>query len=179
MSDSRPKLLKNPERQQAPGGPVFEFGPGWSAKTKKWYKKYILASNCSLCLKTRYVLLAGIIVLIAGWPQFKKMSNRQPQDLLTDQIKIAKIVQTGDSKIKLARRVLSDYLARFPDLSLTNGQKIFVETVLGQDITNDAFRAGANIEIAADDIKSVITRSKSLTPSQLQHWETAAKSVRF
>lgn len=179
MTGSQPKLLKYPERQQISGGPVFDFGPGWGAKTKKWFKKYILAGDCTLCRNTRYILIAGIIILIAGWPQFKKTSNRQPQDSLTGQIKIAEIVQNGDSKIKLARRVLSDYLVRFPDNTLTNGQKVFIETVLGQEIASDTFRTGANIEITTDDIKSAINKSKSLTPSQLKRWETSAKGVKF
>lgn len=191
MTDQQPKLLKDPEHNQVSGlptipahteqtgGPVFEFGPGWGAKTKKWCKKYLLAGNCALCRNTRYILIAGVIILIAGWPQFKKMSNRQPQDSLTGQIKIAEIVQNGDSKIKLARRALSNYLAQFPDNTLTKGQKIFIETVLGQEIANNAFRAGANIEIAADDIESAIDKSKLLTPSQLQRWEAAAKGIKF
>ena len=179
MTDLQPKLLKNPERQQVSGGPVFEFGPGWGTKTKKWWKKYILASDCSLCRNTRYILLIGVIILIVGWPQFKKTSDWQPQDPLISQIKIAEIVQTGDSKIKLARRILSDYLAQSPEPGLTNGQRVFIETVLEQDIASDTFRTGANIEIAADDIKSAIDKSKLLTPSQLQRWESAAKNIKF
>lgn len=185
MTDYQPKLLKHPEHQPALGGPIFEFGPGWGARTKKWFKKYIIASDCTLCRNTRYILLAGIVILIIGWPQFKKMPYRQPQNSLTGlastagQIKIAEVVQSGDSKIKLARRALSNYMAQFPELSLTNGQKVFVETVLGQKIASDIFLAGTNIEIATNNIKSAIDESKLLTPSQLQRWEAAAKGVRF
>lgn len=160
-------------------GPIFEFGPGWGAKTNKWFKKYILASSCSLCRNTRYILLAGVIILIIGWPQFKKMSNRQPQDAPAGQIKTAEIVQIGDGKIKFARRVLANYLAQSPELNLTNGQKVFIETALGQSIANNAFHAGNNIEIAADNIKSVIEKSKLLTVSQLKRWEAAARKVKF
>lgn len=184
MITNQPILLNQPtnkqqHRQQHPSGPIFEFGPGWGHKTKKWLKKYILAGDCLLCRNTRYILIAGIIILIIGWPQFKKMSHRQPQDSLTGQIKIAEIVRTGDSKIKLARRALADYLAQFPDPALTNGQKVYIETVLGQEIDSNDFRTGNNIELSTNDIKSVITQSKSLSSSQLQRWEAAAKGVKF
>ncbi len=174
MTEHQPKLLKESTR-----GPVFEFGPGWGTKTKKWLKKYILASNCTLCRNARYILLAGIIILIFGGPWLKRLIGTPENTTLTGQIKIAEVVQSGDSKIKLARHILADYLAQSPATILSNGQKVFIETILGQKIDSNIFRAGANIEFASDDIKSAIAQSQSLTPCQLQRWERAAKLVKF
>lgn len=161
------------------GGPVFEFGPGWSVKTKKWFKKYVLGGNCALCRSSRYVLFFGLVILIFGGPQLKQLVSGPPKQTLTGQIKISETVQRGDSRIKLTRRALANYLAQFPDPVLTNGQKVFIETSLGQEITNDVFRTGVNVEFEIDDIESAIKKSKSLTPSQLQRWENAAKGVKF
>lgn len=175
----QPKLSNESDGQLKSNGPVFEFGPGWGAKTKKWFKKYIVASDCSLCRNTRYILLAGIVVLTISWPYFKKTADQQSQDKLTGQIKIAEVVRPGDSKIKLARRALSNYLTQFPDQNLTNGQRVFIETVLGQGLVNDTFKTGINIEFPADTIKSAIEKSKLLSPSQLKYWESAAKGIKF
>ena len=172
----QPQLVDN---RQKSNGPVFEFGPGWGAKTKKFLKKYALGGDCSLCRDTRYVLLAVIIILVVGWPYFKKMAGQQQPEPLTGQIKIAEVVQPGDSKIKFARRALADYLAESPDITLTNGQKVFIETILGQGITSDTFKTGASIEFPAETMKSAIAKSKSLSPSQLKYWEAAAKGIRF
>ena len=172
----QPQLVDN---RQKSNGPVFEFGPGWGAKTKKFLKKYALGGDCSLCRDTRYVLLAVIIILVVGWPYFKKMAGQQQPEPLTGQIKIAEVVQHGDSKIKLARRALTNYLAQSPDVSLTNGQRVFIETIIGQDIANDRFKTGTNIDFSADTLKSLIAKSKSLSPSQLKYWETAAKGIKF
>ena len=116
---------------------------------------------------------------MAGWPYFKKMAGQQQPEPLTGQIKISEVVQPGDSKIKLARRAMTNYLAKSPDVLLTNGQKVFIETILGQDLVNDTFKTGMNIEFPADTLKSAIEKSKLLSPSQLRYWEQAAQGVKF
>ena len=173
------KLLRHPDRGRPPGGPVFEFGPGWGAKIKKWSKKYLLGGNCTLCRVTRYVLLFGVVILVFGGPQLKEQFGKQHKQKLAGQIKIAEVVNVGDSRIKLARRALSDYLAKFPDPTLGNGHKVFIETTLGQELDDDAFRVGTSIDFVVDDIKSAIEKSRSLTPYQLQRWEDSARKVKF
>ncbi|MEK7151400.1 MAG: hypothetical protein AAB784_01640 [Patescibacteria group bacterium] len=179
MSEHQPKLLDTKASHQSSNGPIFEFGPGWGAKTKKWLKKYILGGNCSLCRNTRYILLIGVIILIFGGPQLKNFVAKQPVNTLTGQIKITEIIQSGDSKIKITRKALSEYLIRFPNIKLTNGQKVFIETVLGQKIDDNSMRVGLSIDISFVDIESAIKASGSLTQSQLTRWEAAAKQVKF
>ena len=179
MTLGKQKLLKLQEGQQILGGPIFDFGPGWGTKTTKWFKKYIFGPKCTLCRATRYILLFGAMLLVFGGPQLRQFINDKKPDTLTGQIKITEVVRPGDSKIKLARRALADYLYQHPDATLTNGQKVNVETVLGQKIISKDFRTGNDIEFSADDIKSAIEKSKTLTPYQLQRWEDADKSVKF
>ncbi|MDO8669676.1 MAG: hypothetical protein Q7K65_05275, partial [Candidatus Buchananbacteria bacterium] len=179
MTEHQLKLLKNVEHQQVSGGPIFEFGPGWGVKIKKWVKKYLFGGDCTLCRNTRYILLAGIIILIIGWPQFKSLINDKEQQALTiSETKITETVQLSDSKIKLARRALADYLDKFTDTNITNGQKVFIETVLSQTMT-DELKLGTQIDFDFENIKTLIEQSRLLTPSQLQKWEKYAKSVKF
>lgn len=179
MIEQQPKLLKDPGNQQISKGPVFEFGPGWNVKTKKWFKKYILGGTCTLCRATRYVLLFGIIILLFGGAPWKQSADTPAKDSLKGQATIAEAVQGGDSRIKLARRALSDYLVRFPGPILSGGQKIYIETTLAQKVVSGALTVGTKIEFLVEDLKLAIEKSKSLTSSQLRRWEAAAKSVKF
>lgn len=168
----------NNRQQTLSGGPVFEFGPGWGVKVKKWFKKYLIGGNCTLCRATRYVLLFGVLMLLFGGPQIKLFLNGQKQQALISETKITETAQLGDSKIKLARRALANYLGKFTDTTLTNGQKVFIETVLSQTIT-DELKPGTRIGFDFENIKNLIEQSRLLTPSQLQKWEDYAKKVKF
>ncbi|MBI2669569.1 MAG: hypothetical protein HYX20_00230 [Candidatus Yanofskybacteria bacterium] len=159
-------------------GPVFEFGPGWGVKVKKWSKKYIFGGDCTLCRTTRYALFFGIVVLLFGGPQIRSFLDGQKQQALISEIKITETAQIGDSKIKLTRRALAGYLGKFTNTTLTNGQKVFIETVLSQTIV-DELKPGAQIDFNFENIKTLIEQSRLLTPSQLQKWEDYAKSVKF
>ena len=189
MSSPQTYLLKPADsKHQQPhlvgsSGPVFEFGPGWGAKSKQWLKKYILGGNCTLCRTVRYVMLFAFILLILLGPRFQSTDNSDDssdkESGVPTKAVIAETVIKGDSKIALARRVLTDYLSQFPDSTLTNGRKVYIETVLGQKISSGVFHAGASIEFLHDDIKFAIENSKLLSPSQLKRWEKAAKKVKF
>src|SRR3989344_9472684 len=175
----RHKPPKHDDRQQTlSGGPVFDFGPGWGVKIKKWFKKYLIGGDCTLCRATRYVLLFGILVLLFGGPQIRSFLNGQRQQALISETKITETAQLGESKIKLSRRALAGYLDKFTDTTLSNGQKVFIETVLSQTIT-DELKPGTRIDFDFENIKTLIEQSRLLTPSQLQKWEDYAKSVKF
>lgn len=169
-SEKQPELLM--------GGPVFEFGPGWGVKIKKWFKKYLIGGDCTLCRATRYVLLFGIVVLLFGGPQIRSFLDGQKQKALISETKITETAQLGESKIKLARRALGDYLDKFTSTTLTNGQKVFIETVLGQTIEEE-LKPGVRVDFDFENIKTLIEQSRLLTPSQLQKWEEYAKKVKF
>ncbi|MBI2063255.1 MAG: hypothetical protein HYT61_03425 [Candidatus Yanofskybacteria bacterium] len=166
----------------APGGkssgPVFEFGPGWGSKIKKWFKKYILGGHCTLCRATRYVLLFGLVLLVFGGPQLKSLLDSKKQQALISETRITETAQSGDSKIKMARRALTGYLNKFTDTTVTNGQRVFIETVLSQTIT-DELKPGAQIDFDFKSVETLIEQSRLLTPSQLQKWEDYAKKVKF
>mgnify|MGYP001589209612 CR=1 FL=1 len=169
MTEHQQKLLKT-------GGPVFEFGPGWGAKTKKWFKKYVLAADCPLCRNTRYILIIGLVFIIFFGPRLELWMN--PKKQAPAQAAIIKVlVQKGDSKTKLARRALVDYLVKSPE-ELTGGQKIFIENILSRKITT-GLKVNGNIEFATEDIRSALNESKTLTPFQLQKWEEYSKRVSF
>jgi len=164
------------------GGPVFEPGPGWGFYVKRWIKKYIFGGDCTLCRTTRYILLFGAILLIFFGTSIRSyiIPNKNGQRSLENQNRdtITEIIRPGDSKTLLVRRAIADFLAESSDPSLTNGQKVFAETVLSQKVTAD-LKPGASIEFSAEDLAEAIEKSKSLSPSQLLKWEGYAKGIRF
>ncbi len=179
MTEHQHKSVKHEHHQPIfLGGPVFEFGPGWGAKVKKWIKKYLFGGHCTLCRATRYILLFGLMLLIFGGPQLKSLLDSKKQQALIDENKITETVQSGDSKIKLARHALTDYLGKFSDTTITNGQRVFIETVLSQTITEE-LKPGILIKLDFENIKTLIEQSRLLTPSQLQKWEDYAKGIKF
>lgn len=156
-------------------GPIFEPGPGWGGKLKKWIKKYILGGDCSLCRATRYVLIFGIVFLLLMAPKINE--KKQPTPITENNI--SEIVRPGDGRIHLARRMLANYLAQNTETQLLNGQKVFIETILSEAILKEAVRAGNKVEIETDEIKKAIGKSESLTASQLQKWGKYAEIVKF
>ena len=155
-------------------GPIFEPESGWGGKLKKWSKKYILGGDCALCRATRYVLVFAVIVLLAGWPKFNMPQPKPPEN------KITETVQPKDGKTHLARRVLTKYLNQNQILELTNGQKIFIETVLREKMPDEAVnQIGSEVKIEQEEIKRAINQAEQLSPLQLKKWESYAQRVNF
>ncbi len=177
MKKTQPKLLDQ-EKSAAHSGPIFEFTPGWGYKTKKWIKKYVLANDCMLCRSTRYILLTGIIILILAKP---KLNSLFKNDVKTNDIisgAITRVVQPGDSKTKLARRAISDYLNRFPEVSFTKGQRLFAEVKLQEKITQDIIISNP-IKFSEQDIKTILDASRNLPETQIKKWNEYAARISF
>lgn len=163
------------ESKYTASGPIFEPGPGWGIKLKKWVKKYALGGDCTLCRATRYVLVFGVVVLLLLIPPTNERRKTSP---ITAN-KVSETVQPRDGQTHLVRRILARYLAQNTELKLINGQKIFIETILRETIPNQLVRVGNEIEIEVGEIKKAVERSKSLTASQLQKWEKYAEGIKF
>ena len=156
-------------------GPIFEPGPGWGGRLKKWSKKYILGGNCTLCRATRYVLVFGIVFLLAAWPKINL-----PKSSVLESLEIVEIVQPKNGQTHLARRILAKYLNQNQTLELTNGQKIFIETVLREQIPDDALdQIGSQVKIKSEEIKKLVNQAKQLSPLQLKKWEGYSQRVNF
>lgn len=151
-------------------GPIFEPGPGWGRKLKKWAKKYILGGDCTLCRATRYILVFGVIVLVVAWPKFHTPPS------ITKEIKVVETVRPRDGKTHLARRMLAQYLTQNQDTQISKAQKVFIETALREKITAELV-AGNIIELADEEIKEAVEKSKMLSPFQLKKWELYAEAV--
>ena len=163
------------EKNYTAPGPIFEPGPGWGGRLKKWSKKYILGGDCVLCRATRYVLVFGIIFLIVISP---KLNPVKKLDL--DQTKIVETVQPGDGKTNLARRMLAKYLDQNLTIKPTNAQRVFIETVLREKIPNDSLnKIGSQIEMYPGEIEKAIGQSGLLTPLQIKKWETYSQGISF
>ena len=153
-------------------GPIFEPGPGWGKRLKKWSRKYILGGDCTLCRATRYVLVFAIIVLLAGWPKFNLPQPKPQENNITE------TVQPKDGQTHLARRVLAKYLNQNQIFELTNGQKIFIETVLREKIPNEILeQTGSQVEIESEEVEKLVGRAKQLSPLQLKKWEVYAEGI--
>ena len=180
MTGHQHKSSKHDNRQQTlSGGPVFEFGPGWGAKTKKWFKKYLFGGDCALCRMTRYVLLFGALLLLFGGPQLGSFLGTEKENTELTKAVIVETVQRGDSKTRIARRAVSDYLNGNGELDLTPGQKVFIEANLVELLGNTTLQTGQIIEFKIEDIANLIHEAEQLSPATRQKWEDYAKKVRF
>lgn len=151
-------------------GPVFEPGPGWGEKLKKWSKKYILGGNCALCRATRYVVVFGIVFLAIAWPKL----NTPPS--VREESKIVETVRHKDGKTHLARRGLVQYLEQNPEIKITKAQKVFIETSLREKILGE-LTLGNTVEITTKEVEQAVEQAKLLTPLQLKKWEFYAEAV--
>ena len=154
-------------------GPIFEPGPGWGGRIKKWSKKYILGWDCSLCRATRFVLIFGIIFLILAGP---RINNQEQVEVAKNTV--TETVQPGDGQTHLARRLLAKFLGQNKEISLTKGQKVFIENVLSEKVPKALLVVGQNIPLDLKEIMSAIKEAKLLSPSQLQRWEKYAERVK-
>ncbi len=76
----------------------------------------------------------------------------------------------GDSKTKLARRALADYLEKNPDASITKEQKIYIEDYLRKNVsTEGGVKIGTTMEFSKSLIQDAISRSKDLNENQLNN----------
>ena len=154
-------------------GPIFEPGPGWGGKLKKWSKKYILGWDCSLCRATRFVLIFGIIFLILAGPEINNQERAEVEEKT-----VVETVQPRDGQTHLARRLLAKFLEHNKEISLTGGQKIFIENTLSEKVPDALLVVGQNVSLDLKEITSAIEEAKLLSLSQLQRWEKYAERVK-
>ncbi|MBI4160407.1 MAG: hypothetical protein HY506_00685 [Candidatus Yanofskybacteria bacterium] len=153
-------------------GPVFEFGPGWGAKINKWvgknfYKKMLPPIAVA-------ALTIGVILTLP--------SGDNGENLVPKTFGMGIISQTvigGDSYTHVTRRAISQYLAGNATISLTPGQKVFIEERLWREVADQPLNIGTEIKFNIIDIESQISQSKSLSPTALQKWEVYAQKVKF
>lgn len=158
-------LLSQP-KQPTLKGPVFEPGPGWGFKVKKWLGKYFLK-----------IVLPIIVVVAALTIILPKLNSGHKQETESPEV-ITQIVQIGDSRTKIARRALAEYLEAYPDDSLIPAQKVFIENKLQSKLDKHPV-AGTTVNFSLQDIQLVIAQAKTLSPTQLTKWADYAKLVRF
>lgn len=152
-------------------GPVFEAGPGWGVKIKKWFGKYFFKAVLPV------VIVVAVIYGIAS-RQTDNQTADEDKSPVSAQAAISQTINRGDSRIMLARRALAKYLEQSPQ-DLTKGQKVFIETALGRAVSRPELKTGESLEFKIDDIKTALTKSKELSVSQLKRWEAAAQNVKF
>ena len=176
MTDEQPKLLNGPDLgglarpklQRSEGGPVFDFGPGWGFYVKKWLGKYLFK-----------IVLPAIVVIVAMGIFVSRNEAENGKKTIIPEETIKIVVLRGDSRALLARKALAEYLKENPQETLTGGQKLFIEEILRQKLTNPKLTVGEVAEFAVDDIKTAITQAEKLTQFQLEAWEEYAKKVKL
>ncbi len=77
----------------------------------------------------------------------------------------------GQGLTQLARRALANYLEKNPDSSLTPEHKIYIEDYLRKNVgyTGGIITTHTSVAFSKDLIKNAITKSKTLTASQLKN----------
>lgn len=143
------------------------------AKGPTFDNKYLRSS------KAKY--LAGLIIILTfATALFIRFKNAQENTQPIDQsATISQTVVRNDSHTKLARRAVAEYLKSHSDLSLSNGQKLFIETSLVQFRRGSRLTVGSSVEFSIIEIESLIEKSKNLTPLQIQKWSVLARFVKF
>lgn len=165
----QPKLLNGNKKEFLMKGPIFETGPGWGARLKSWFTKNF--SRIILPSITVIILATGLVLAFEQRSAPLKKENKAA-------MVITQTVTKGDSKTLIARRVLAEYLIKFPKVSLSNGQKIFIEELLRKEISEKPTE-GDKIEFKIQDIEAAIEASLKLLPSTLEKWEMYARNVKF
>jgi hypothetical protein len=164
--DMQAKLLL--EKDFSPKGPIFEVKPGWGGKLKNWikanYKRFLT------------VMLIGFIVATGITLAIKQKNSSKPEAETASTL--TQIVAKGDSKTLVARKVLAEYLSQFTTVSLSNGQKVFIEELLKKEAP-EKMTEGEKIEFKVQTIKTLIDQSFKLLPSTLDKWEMYARNVKF
>jgi len=158
MEAKQPKLLNSHEHAPLlgrptshPRGPVFEAGPGWGFRIRRWLGKKFLGT-----------ILPSIVIIILAIGFFIVYKNHTAIKDKTPEAKtISMTVMATDSKTLLARKALAEYLIKFPGDILTNGQKVFIEEIMRKKI-DGTLAVGALIEFGIEDIKTAIDQSLQL-----------------
>lgn len=163
-------LFPSHHKKTLSSGPIFEFGPGWGARLNKWFKKN--AGKKMLPPVSVIVLALGLFLILQRDSQIEKPESQ------TANI-ISQTVLAGESKTHVARRAVTEYLENGDDLTLTPGQRIYVETKLIKLIDDAKFRPGQIIEFDLEQIHILGHEAESLSATTLQKWEGYAKKVHF
>lgn len=154
---------ENIENLDRSSGPVFD------EKSTKSKPRYFLLVIILL------VLIVGGVLIVKNrfWPRIDESKNH-PENIL-----IYQLVERGDSYTLVSRHALAQYLKNYPDQTLTNGQKVFIEEKLRQTVKNVKLTVGLFVQFQIEDIQSAIQQSKELTPIQLEKWNEYARGVLF
>lgn len=107
--------------------------------------------------------------------------NQQITSTATSQETENSFVETaakGDSRTKLARRSLANYLEKNPDSSLSAEHKIYIEDYLQKRVNNkNHIQIGTSVEFSKSAIQEAIAKSKSLNQNQLKNLHKYAVRV--
>lgn len=84
----------------------------------------------------------------------------------------------GDSRTKLARKALANFLEKNPDSGLTAEHKIYIEDYLRKKVQHSGgISVGTSMEFSKDLIKEAISKSKNLNENQLNNLHKYAVQV--
>jgi hypothetical protein len=171
MSEQQPILLREPRENRSSEGPVFESGPGWGVKVKKWLGKYFYKVVLPI------IILALIIYGISTRQKPTESISPTETPIAVNNAAISEVVGKGDGMINIARRAIASYLLSNPLEMATPGQRVYAETALAATIDKSTFKIGNTIIFNSDKIKSLLDDSKQLTAGQLIKWDGYAKSA--
>jgi hypothetical protein len=153
-------------------GPVFEFGPGWGAKTKTWLRKYFLKA-----VLPAIVFLSVLILLTRS---LDKLSG-EAQLTITPGLNKPTIVLTvvrGDSWPSLARKAITEYLERDSNKKFSPGQKLFAEEKLRVLLaTAKNLKVNQQITVSSGDIQSALDQALLLNKFELAIWNNYAEKA--
>ena len=151
-------------------GPTFETGPGWGFYVKSWLRRY-----------GWIVLMLTAVVTGVLTARRTKIKDQKPvaesSSFSSEYTTINETIRRGDSQTLLARRIITRYLQKHPKVTVTPGQRIFLEDYIHSEIHLGPI--GSTVSYLDRDLQIAIEDSKLLTPAELARWNTYARNIRF
>ncbi|TSC91716.1 MAG: hypothetical protein CEN90_180 [Parcubacteria group bacterium Licking1014_17] len=157
-------------------GPVFETEPGWGGKLAGWFggggMSWILPAAAIV------VLIIGLVMYFGKGGTNNKLAGTSPSPSQQNQgIEVTFVLK--DNPTLVARRAITICINVDPLLvSLTNGQRIYMETKLAPKIKGP-FTVGNKVTIQYSDLAALVQSAQALTPAQLSSWEVYGRNIKF
>lgn len=142
-------------------GPIFEAGPGWGEKLKKWLSKKA---------GRKVIPAVAVAILLWGIASFFSRPTQKVSEKVTANQMLAVTVKKGDGAIYIARRALAEYLLGFPEIDLKPEQKIYIDNYFKMKLAEKELVIGQAVEIDKKDLEQAVNEALLLSEAKLKRF---------
>ncbi len=165
-----------PKRHPKPIQETLAVGQKFVSKGPIFDNKYLHHYS-----KRDYLIVGLILAMTIGITTYFLVSRSSRPTAWTESKSevISQTIQSKDNQTKLARRAIAEYLKSNTELTLSDAQKLFIETSIAQAHKGTRLQVGATVEFQISEIESLIEKSNNLTATQIKAWSDRARYIRF